>query len=151
MKRPARVLVAVLAALSLQAGAGTGQRPEARESGRFIAVDVYVDPQGEPLGAYQVEISDPSGVAQVVGIEGGDHPAYSEPPYYDPAALNAHRIILAAFSTSPRLPRTRTRVASIHCRVAGEQDPELRIRLEVAVAANGKRIPADAHLGGVVR
>lgn len=119
------------------------------ESGRFIAVDLFVDPQGEPLGAYQVEISDPSGIAEIVGIEGGEHPAYSEPPFYDPAALNEHRIILAAFSTSPQLPRSDTRVASIHFRVDGDRNPELALELEVALAASGATIQASAHLEGV--
>lgn len=118
---------------------------------RFIAVDLFIDPRGEPLGAYQVEISDPAGIAEIVGIEGGEHPAYSGPPFYDPAALSEHRIILAAFSTSPQLPRSDTRVASIHLRVVGDRDPELALVLEVALAASGAPIQASAHLEGVDR
>jgi hypothetical protein len=150
MKPHGPTLLALLAALSPLVTSA----PIAELNGpaRFIAVDLFIDPRGEPLGAYQVEISDPDGIAEIVGIEGGEHPAYSEPPFYDPAALRSgHRIVLAAFSTSPQLPRSDTRVASIHLRVAGDRDPELALVLEVALAASGAPIQASAHLEGVDR
>ena len=107
---------------------------------RFEAVDVYLDPQGEPLAAYQFELKDPSGDVAIVGIEGGDHPAFGEPPYYDPAALRHHRVIIAAFSTYTELPDTRTRVARIHYQITGEQDAQLTIQLEVASSPDGRDI-----------
>src|SRR6185295_19470553 len=82
----------------------------------FRTVPVLVDPHGKQLGAYQIEIaSDPARVT-LVGVEGGEHPAFNAAPYYDPTALNHNRVIVAAFSTSSDLPSTKTRVATLHVR-----------------------------------
>src|SRR5262249_39121012 len=82
---------------------------------RFRPVHVYVDPAGAPLAAYQLEIV-VDGNAMIVGVEGGEHPAFARPPHYDPAALAGGRIILAAFDTGTELPTQRTRVATVHMR-----------------------------------
>jgi hypothetical protein len=53
----------------------------------FTFVDVFIDPQGKPLAAYQFELRTTAGEAKLVGIEGGEHAAFAHPPYYDPKAL----------------------------------------------------------------
>lgn len=118
---------------------------------RFTTVPVFVDPRGRPLAAYQLEIVDPDARTTIAGVEGGAHPAYAEPPYYDPAALRSHRVVLAAYSTAAQLPCARTRVATLHLRVAGEPEPRLTVRLELAVSSDGVEIPATISLEGVER
>ena len=65
------------------------QEPAA--AGRFQPIDVYVDAGRAALAAWQVELSYDPGRAKLVGIEGGEHPAFSAAPHYDPAALAAFR------------------------------------------------------------
>jgi len=92
---------------------------------RFEAVDVFVDAGESPLSAYQFDLATPAREgwqASIVGVEGGEHPAFRKAPYYDPAALHAGRIIIAAYSVDEALPTGRTRVARLHMelrRVAG--------------------------------
>lgn len=112
----------------------------AAEAVRFRPVDVYIDSGGEPLAAYQVEIT--ARGATIAGVEGGDPPAFAEPPHYDPAALQGGRIILAAFNTGGDLPRGRTRVATLHMRETGNS--EYQIKLAAAANAAGARIDATA-------
>jgi hypothetical protein len=111
---------------------------------RFAAVDVYVDSGRQPLAAYQFELKATAGDVQIVGIEGGEHAAFREAPYYDPAAMMQHRVIIAAFSTGKDLPTGRTRVARVHVRVAGATEPEYAIELEAAASPDGQRIDATA-------
>ena len=113
---------------------------------RFEAVDVYVDSRDQPLAAYQFELAAETGEIKIVGIEGGEHPAFREPPYYDPAALTKDRIIIAAFNTGQDLPRGRTRVARVHLQIVGETEPEYVIKLEVAASPEGKKVPASVIL-----
>ena len=120
------------------------QRPDAATAVRFEAVDIYVDSGDTPLAAYQFEFAAETGAITIVGIEGGEHAAFKEPPYYDPAALMNHRVIIAAFSTGPDLPKARSRVARIHLRVSGDVEPEYIVKLEVAASPDGQRIPAKA-------
>jgi hypothetical protein len=122
--------------------------PAMPEPVRFVAVDVRIDPLGHPLAAYQIEIvADPDRV-RLVGIEGGEHPAFREPPFHDPAALGGARIILAGLSTRPDLPRSSTRVATLHLGVTGNAPPRLEPRLEAAISPSGTRIPAAVTLEG---
>jgi hypothetical protein len=87
----------------------------------FRYLDVFIDPQGKPLAAYQFELVAPKGV-QLVGIEGGEHKAFAHPPYYDPKALQqGERIVIAAFDTGADLPAGRTRVARLSVRVDNGQ------------------------------
>ena len=67
---------------------------------RFRTVDIYVDSKQQSVAAYQLEWTTPGGDAKIVGIEGGENPAFKEPPYYDPKAIQHERVILAAFSTA---------------------------------------------------
>jgi hypothetical protein len=115
---------------------------------RFTTVDLFVDPRGQRLAAYQLEfVADPARVT-LVGVEGGAHPAFTEPPYYDPAALSGNRVILAALNTGTDLPHERTRVATLHLRVvAGEGEPTYQAKLEVAGNPEGNPIPADVAVG----
>jgi len=109
---------------------------------RFKALDIVIDSGETALAAYQFELTDPSGRAKIVGVEGGESPAFKQPPYYDPAALNHGRIIVAAFSAGKELPVGRTRVARLHMRIAGADEPEYKIELQAAAGADGKRIAA---------
>ena len=123
------------------AEAGMEERP-AGTGARFEAVDVYVDPAGQPLAAYQFELTARGADVKIVGVEGGEHAAFKEPPYYDPAALMGGRVIIAAFNTGHDLPRGRTRVATVHLRVVGGE-AQYGIVLEAAAADGGGEIPAE--------
>jgi len=115
----------------------------ATRSVRFTTVDVRIDPHGQSLAAYQVEFIAPPQV-KLVGIEGGDHAAFKDPPYYDPAALTQSRVILAAFNTGSDLPKAAFRVARLHVQVesSSEQTPAWTVKLIVASSADGTTNPA---------
>ncbi len=133
--------------LLLFAGTGlAGQQVSTNEAAvRFCAVDVYVDSGAAPLAAYQLEFSVAGGAAKIVGIEGGEHPAFAEPPYYDPTAMQNDKVIIAAFNTAPasQLPRGKTRIATIHLRTTSAAELQYESKLEAAADSNGKRIPAE--------
>lgn len=112
---------------------------------RFEWVDVYVDSGAVALAAYQFELAAESGDFQIVGIEGGEHPAFAEPPYYDPAALRNDRVILAAFSTDEELPIGSSRVARVHVMIEGDS-PEYVVTLGVAATEDGSRIPVNIEI-----
>lgn len=121
-------------------------QPETQAPVRFEAVDVYMDSGEVPLAAYQFELASETGEIKIVGIEGGEHSAFKEPPYYDPAALSNDRIIVAAFNTGQNLPSGKTRVATVHLQISGETEPELVVKLEVAATKDGKQTSATATL-----
>ena len=135
-----------LAALCLMVSISVGgQRPDPAESAaheivRFEAIDVFIDTGEKPLAAYQFELKAFRGDVMIVGIEGGEHAAFEEPPYYDPAALNNDRVIIADFNTEKDVPAGRTRLARIHVRVRGKEEPRYRTVLETAVAPGGKEV-----------
>ena len=132
------------------AGRGTSQPAATRPAVRFTALDIYIDSQAQPLAAYQFELlADPDHV-RIVGVEGGQHAAFREPPYYDPAALMHNRIIIAAFSTGRDLPTGKTRVARLHLQVTGDE-PQYKTKLDVAATVEGKEIPATASVEAGVR
>jgi hypothetical protein len=116
------------------------------EGVRFEAIDIFVDSGAMPLAAYQVEVRAVAGDVKLVGVEGGDHAAYKDPPRYDPKALHdgqfKERIIVAAFSTGAELPSGRVRVARLHVQVSGAEGPEYVVKLMAAGAADGHRIDA---------
>lgn len=130
--------------LSLQAlSAG----PQSLETAvRFETVDVFVDTTDKALAAYQLEFFASTGDAKIAGIEGGAHPAFATPPYYDPKAMQQDRVILAAFTTddAAALPTGRTRVATIHLQMIGNHPPDFQIRLQAAADAAGRTIAAEA-------
>jgi hypothetical protein len=119
------------------------QEPAHEEGpGRFCAVDIFVDSGSTPLAAYQIQFAATNGVVKIVGIEGGEHPAFRQPPYYDPKAMQHDHVIIAAFSTlSPAdLPTGKTRVATIHYQTAGSQMPQFEIKLQTAGDSQGNKI-----------
>ena len=118
--------------------------PAAEQRVRFAWVDVTVDAKDAPLAAYQFEFAAETGTIRIVGVEGGEHAAFREAPYYDPAALKQGRIIIAAFNTGRDLPKGRTRVARLHLQVVGDVTPEYVVKLTVAAGAEGKPIQATA-------
>ena len=109
---------------------------------RFAPLHVYVDSGERGLGAFQFELKAFGGQIKIVGVEGGEHSAFEEPAYYDPAALANDRIIIAAFNTAKELPTGRTRIATIHLQITGERKPEYELELAVAADADGEKIPA---------
>jgi len=125
----------------------TGFAPQQGRIGvRFEAFDVLVDTGSSPLAAWQVELSVPSGRATIVGVEGGEHEAFAEPPYYDPRALTKGRIVLAAFSTADSLPQGTTRVARVHVQVRGPEPVDWNTVLVVAGAPDGRALDASLEL-----
>src|SRR5437899_2149577 len=122
------------------------QQPAVEESrSRFRAVDIYLDSKGAPLAAYQLEFSVTNGVARIVGIEGGEHPAFRQPPFYDPKAIQHERVIIAAFSTAAatQLPTNKTRVARIHLQVTGANQPQFYLKLQAAADSEGRNISTE--------
>jgi hypothetical protein len=109
---------------------------------RFAPLHIYLDSGNQPLAAYQFELKAAAGQIKIVGVEGGQHKAFKEAPYYDPAALANNRIIIAAFNTGSELPTGRTRIATIHLQIIGEAEPDYELKLVVAADADAKEIPA---------
>jgi hypothetical protein len=113
------------------------------QSVRFAPLHIYLDSGTKLLAAYQFELKTTAGKIKIVGVEGGEHPAFKEAPYYDPAALSKDRIIIAAFNTGSDLPKGRTRIATVHLQIMGDVEPEYEIKLVVAGDEKGEEIPAE--------
>ena len=118
----------------------------AEDAVHFRTVDIFVDTGGKPLAAYQVEFRAKRGNVKIVGIEGGADAVFKEPPYYDAKAMQQERVIIAAFSTETemKLPKEKTRVASIHVQVTGDENPDYAVTLTAAADSNGNKISAEA-------
>ena len=112
----------------------------------FRAIDIYLDSRETPLAAYQLEFADTNGLAKIVGIEGGDSPAFRNAPFYDPKAMLQDHVIIAAFSTKnpSELPRGRTRIATIHLQTPATGLPAFSLKLEAAADNSGQRVPVNA-------
>ncbi|NOS71228.1 MAG: hypothetical protein HOP33_15010 [Verrucomicrobia bacterium] len=110
----------------------------------FRAVEVFLNATNAPLAAYQLEFKAVGGDVKIVGIEGGEHPAFAGPSFYDPQAMQQERVILAAFSTNSvtQLPTGRTRVATIHLQVRHGSKLKFETKLEAAADSNGNKITA---------
>jgi hypothetical protein len=118
------------------------QQPLPRQpAATFAAYDVFVDSGGRALGAFQFEWRVLQGRAGVVGVEGGEG-VFAEAPYYDAAALQGGRIVVAAFSTRQELPQGRTRVARVHLRIEGGAAPQFAVRLEACADGEGAALAA---------
>lgn len=140
------LLTLLLAApLPFMAGAAHLQPAEEAEPApiRFTAIDITLDPNGKPLGAWQLNVAALADGVTIVGIEGGDHPAYADAPYYDPAAIQRNRAIIAAYSSAPNLPTVTTRVARIHLMFQGDQRPDFTVNLTTAANALGEPLEAQ--------
>ena len=118
---------------------------------RFETVDIYIDAGDKPLAAYQFSVHSATKTALLAGLEGGEHPSFAHPPYYDPKALIDEKVIVAAYSTADTLPQGRTRVARLHVQVSGEKNPEYVATLQTAAAADGSIIPAKLTVETTVR
>ena len=142
-----RIFLAIL--LTLACGRISAQ-PADEAAVQFQAVDIYVDVKEQPLAAYQLEfaVTNLACAAKIVGIEGGESAAFSEPPFYDPKAMQHERVIIAAFSTNAvsSLPKGKTRVATIHLQTSRAAEPEFELKLEAAADSNGNRIPAETSV-----
>ena len=137
------LIVPVLAQQSEQSqGLLTEDYSTAQPGVRFAPLHIYLE-SCNLLAAYQFELKATAGQIKIVGVEGGQHKAFKEAPYYDPAALAKDRIIIAAFSTSRDLPTDRTRIATIHLQIIGDTEPQYELKLIVAADADGKEIPAE--------
>ena len=97
---------------------------------RFVAIEVYAETGAAPLAAWQIEVRTD---AKIVGVEG-----VQEPPFYDPAALQGGRIILAQFTTEPNPPAGRVLVARVHLMESGKTD--YTAKLMAAASPGGERI-----------
>lgn len=111
-------------------------------AGGFAAYDVFVDAGTHHLGAFQFAWQVPPGQASIVGVEGGDG-VFQPAPYYDPAALQQHRIVVAGFTLANDLPTGRTRVARLHLHLTGDGQPEFTAELRVCADGAGAEIPAN--------
>ncbi|MEI6782357.1 MAG: hypothetical protein WCQ21_15720 [Verrucomicrobiota bacterium] len=122
------------------------QQPAIEEGrSRFRAVDIYVDSGSTPLAAYQLEFAATNGVARIVGIEGGEPPAFHQPPFYDPKAIQHERVIIASFSTATAgLPTGKTRIATIHYQTADTQPPQFELKLQTAGDRQGNKLSVKA-------
>ena len=135
MKRWLTILICVLAAPLF------AQEPESQA--HFHAVDIYVDSGNAPLAAYQLEFSVTNVVTKIAGIEGGQHRAFRDAPFYDPKAMQQERVIIGAFSTDnpENLPKGKTRVATIHLETFGNTPPIFQLTLQTAADSAGNKIP----------
>lgn len=133
----------VLLSFAFASGA-FAQSPATNAAIRFRTVDVFVDSKDKPLAAYQLEFAVTNTSAKIVGIEGGEHPAFAQPPFYDPKAMQRERVILAAFSTeaADKLPKGKTRVARIHIQSSGTAEVHFETKLQTAAGADGKKLQA---------
>lgn len=136
------LVMGVLLLLVARAAAQSTQPVNAR----FAMVDITIDTGSTKLAAYQVEIeSDPKRV-QLVGVEGSDHAAYRDAPYYDAKALSGSRIIIAALSTGQNLPAGRVRVARLHVRISGDGPAQFTSSNVVVADPQRKPIPAKVSV-----
>jgi hypothetical protein len=137
-------LRALIAILFLIVGPATGQGPVAVT---FRAVDLFVDSGNRPLAAYQLSFACSDANAKIVGIEGGEHRAFAEPPYYDPKAMQSNRVVVAAFNitSQEQLPHGRTRIATIHLQTSGNALRKYDLNVEAAATPVGEAITVRAE------
>ena len=138
--RRALTVLAILGAIAATPGRPAEDLPVA-----FRTLDVYMDPLGAPLAAWQVEVACRDGEGRIAGVEGGEDHRYAGAPWYDPAALQAGRIIIGAFSLDEGTPSGRTRVARLHLIEAGGPG-RYDARVMAAAAEGGRRIEAKVDL-----
>jgi len=137
--------VCMMLAVALHSFAEPGLKSDGKAGSgtSFKHIEVFVDSFEKPLAAYQFEILVKEGDAKIVGVEGGDHPAFREPPYHDPASLKSGRIIIAAFHTGKDLPHGRTRVARVHLIVKGNLNPEITVKPLAFATGAGEKFSAN--------
>jgi hypothetical protein len=121
----------------------------------FFTIDITIDPQGQPLAAYQFELSSKDATFTVVGVEAGEHPAFDHgrPPYFDPVAKQGEidRLVLAEYAlptlAKDQLPTDTVRVATVHGMFSEafdvENQPVIELKFTAAGNADGDRIDAE--------
>ena len=130
----------------------------------FFTIDITIDPQGQPLGAYQFVMTSPDTTFSVVGVEAGEHAAFDHgrPPYFDPVAQQdqTDRLILAEYAKpelkADQLPTEPVRVATVHVMLTiPEHDqpepPEPLIQLTLTAAGNAEGERIDAQISYTFR
>ncbi len=144
MKNTALIVLASICLIAPVLGRHTdAEYPTETTKVRFAPVHIYADSGEKALAAFQFELKAVIGQVEIVGIEGGEHPAFEQPGYYDPAALANDRIIIAAFNTGADVPTGRTRIATIHLQITGQTEPKYEIELTVAADSEGEEISAE--------
>lgn len=108
---------------------------------RYYPVDVFIDPAGRPLAAYQLAIDNTSGKTRIVGVQGGAEGAFKDPPFYDSAALARGEVVLAGLAASKSLPTGKVRVARLYVQSADGLSVPV-VRLIAAGAGDGSSISA---------
>ncbi len=109
----------------------------------FFPLNIYIDSSSNELAAYQFELYTGNQQVKIVGVEGGDHAAFMEPPYYDPGALMNNKIIIAAFNNGDVLPKGKTRVATIHIQAPSDYESDFELSLTLAATKGGQKINAQ--------
>jgi hypothetical protein len=127
---------------------GAAEGPAPSSSVRFVPVDIYLNSKLVPLAAYQIRFRATLGDVKIVGIEGGEHAAFTKAPYYDPKAIQQERVNLAAFSTAAaeNLPKGKTRVATVHVRVSGEVVPQFSAAVQTAATVGGAKASVEVSV-----
>ena len=140
----ALVCSVIIAAPRTNAPQPDTQTPDESSSVRFMPFEVFIETGDQPLAAYQFEFVASDANARVVGIEGGDHPAFKKPPYYDPKAMKNERVIVAAFSLNApdSLPSGRVRIATIHMMFTGDVPVKTTAKLKACGTVGGMPIQA---------
>jgi hypothetical protein len=139
MKRSLPIAIFIFAAFWLTC--------ECRVQTRFAAYDLYISPKGEPLAAYQIRIKAMSGNVEIISVQGGEHSAFKEAPFFDPKAIQKGTIKLAAFSTkeAAELPTRETRVASIQIQTDRPGEVPFDLDLQAVATTNGRPIEAKVR------
>jgi hypothetical protein len=111
----------------------------------FRAVDIFVNSGNAPLAAYQLTFLSTNEDARIVGIEGGEHEAFAEAPYYDPKAMQSNQVVIAAFNVAGagQLPSGRMRIATIHLQAG--TNVSYTVTAGPAAAADGTRIKINVE------
>ncbi len=136
------MLITICLVISVFAQQSQQETTSTQPSVRFAPLHIYIDSGNEGLAAFQFELKAVTGQIKIVGVEGGEHAAFKQPPYYDPAALSNDRIIVAAFNTGDDLPTGHSRITTIHLQIIGDIQPEYEFNLIVEANADGENIPA---------
>ena len=144
-RSPHLALVLISLCVMLSTFVVFAQEVQPSNTPRFRAVDVFVGSKDKPLAAYQLEFTASAG-AKIVGIEGGEHAAFKEAPFYDAKAMQHERVIIGAFSTAKadKLPTGKTRVATIHLQTTGDQPLRFEVQIKTAATVDGRKISAQA-------
>jgi len=94
------------------------------------------------------------GLEQSFGVEGGGDAPRDAPPRFDPPAIRGDHLVTGAFSLrpEPEVPSGRVHVATVHLELRGTGDPAdaFDVVLDVASAADGRRLAARVDLGSGV-